>query len=99
MKLLFCSLALAAAAAAADPAVIERGKAEEKRSCVACHGLRIIHIQRLSRGQWDREITKMVGWGSQVKDREALLEYLAVSYSDDKAAAPLVRSADGTQKP
>ncbi|MBL8176848.1 MAG: hypothetical protein JNK48_19390 [Bryobacterales bacterium] len=99
MKPLFCSMTLTALLAAADPAAIEKGRAEEKRVCVACHGLRIIHIQRLNRGQWDREITKMVGWGTVVKEREALLEYLVASYGDDKPAAPLARSQDGTQKP
>ncbi len=99
MKPLICFLAMAAFSMAADPAVIEKGRAEEKRACVACHGMRITHIQRLSRAQWDREITKMVGWGAPVKERETLLEYLVASYGDDKPAAPLARSADGTKKP
>lgn len=99
MKPLLCLLLLTAALFAADPAVVEKGRAEEKRACGGCHGLRIIHIQRLNRGQWDREITKMVGWGTVVKEREALLEYLVASYGDDKPAAPLARSADGSKKP
>ena len=99
MKALICFLSLAASLLAADPAVLEKGAAEEKRACVACHGLRITHIQRLSRAQWDREITKMVGWGAVVKERGALLEYLAANYGDDKPAAPLARSQDGTKKP
>ncbi len=99
MKPLLCLLTMVAALAAADPAVIEKGRAEEKRACVACHGLHIIHIQRLNRATWDREITKMVGWGTVVKEREALLEYLVATYGDDKPAAPLARSGDGTKKP
>lgn len=98
MKTLIWFVTFAASLLAADPAVIEKGRAEEKRACVGCHGMRITHIQRLSRAQWDREITKMVGWGANVKEREALLEYLAASYGDDKPAAPLARSQDGTQK-
>lgn len=99
MKPLICFLSLAASLFAADPAVIEKGRAEEKRACAGCHGMRITHIQRLNRAQWDREITKMVGWGATVKEREALLEYLVSSYGDDKPAAPLARSQDGTKKP
>jgi hypothetical protein len=99
MKPLLCFLAFAASLAAADPAVIEKGRAEERRACVACHSLRIIHIQRLNRVQWDREIAKMVGWGTAVKEREALLEYLVDGYGDDKPTAPLARSTDGVKKP
>lgn len=99
MKRAICFFLLAIAAFAADPATIEKGRAEEKRACVGCHGLRIIHVQRLSRAQWDREITKMVGWGSAVKERDALLEYLVASFGDDKPAAPLPRSEDGVGKP
>lgn len=35
--------------------------------------------QKLTRAQWDREVTKMTNWGAPVKPegREALLDYLA----------------------
>ena len=85
------------AARAADPAVVEKGRAEEKRSCVACHGLRIIHSQRLSRATWDRELTKMAGWGAAMKDREALLEYLTESFGDDKPQPAQALSTAGTK--
>lgn len=75
-----------------------KGKAEEKRACVACHGLRIVHVQRLTRAQWDRELTKMAGWGSPIKDREALLEYLVANFGDDKPVAPLPRSEDASNQ-
>jgi mono/diheme cytochrome c family protein len=80
---------------AADPAAIERGRAEEKRACVACHGLRIIHVQRISRAAWERELDKMARWGAPIKDRAALLEYLTANFGDDKPMPPLPRSADG----
>lgn len=80
---------------AADQATLDRGKAEEQRSCVACHSLRIIQTQRLSRTQWGKELEKMAGWGTAVKDRDALLEYLAANYGDDKPAARPVMSLDG----
>jgi mono/diheme cytochrome c family protein len=94
-KILLLTATIAIAAPAADPAVIEKGRAEEKRACVGCHGLRIVHVQRLSRASWERELDKMVRWGSVIRDRESLLTYLASEYGDDKPVAPLPRSADG----
>jgi hypothetical protein len=98
MRRVICFFLSVIPALAADPAVIEKGRAEEKRACTACHGLRIIHVQRLSRGQWDKEVTKMAGWGSPVKEREALMEYLVASFGDDKPAPPLPRSENGVGK-
>jgi len=88
----------AGAALCADPAVVERGQKEEARSCIACHSLRLIHSQRLSRAAWGKEIDKMVGWGTKVADRDALLEYLAANFGDDKAPPPPEMSQDGTGK-
>ena len=97
MKRIYCFLAFAAATLGADPAVIEKGRAEEKRACVSCHGLRIVHVQRLSRGQWDRELTKMAGWGAPMKERDALLEYLVATFGDDKPAPPLPMSENASK--
>lgn len=98
MKVTLAAILLSVSSAlAADPAVLERGKAEEKR-CVGCHGLRIIEVQRLSRATWDRELTKMAGWGSVMRDREALLEYLVATFGDDKPMAPLPRSENAAKK-
>ena len=80
---------------AADPAVIEKGKAEEKQSCLPCHGLRIVHVQRLSRATWERELDKMARWGAVINEREALMEYLAANFGDDKPAPAPPLSADG----
>ena len=93
--LTMCALA---AAMAADQATIERGQKEEGRVCLPCHSLRIIHSQRLSRAAWDRELTKMAGWGAKYQDRDALLEYLAANYGDDKPRPAFERSADGRDK-
>jgi len=81
--------------AAAD---FEAGKAEERRACTSCHDLRIIHVQRLPRAAWERELTKMEGWGTVIKDRAALLEYLVASYSDTTPPPAPVISADGRGK-
>ena len=75
---------LAAAAWPADQAVVERGQKEEGRACVACHSLRLIHSQRLSRATWTKELDKMAGWGTKMSDRNALLEYLVANFGDDK---------------
>ena len=98
MKLLLLGCLAAGAGLCADQALMERGRKEEARSCVACHSLRLIHSQRLSKATWDKEIGKMDGWGAKVKDRDALLEYLSAEYGNDKPAPQPDMSADGTKK-
>lgn len=86
-----------AAAMAADTATLERGRTVEQTTCLPCHSLRLIHSQRLSRAVWDKELTKMAGWGWTAKpeDRAALLEFLVANYGDDKPPMPPEKSADG----
>jgi hypothetical protein len=91
-------LLLAAAASAADQATLDRGQKEEQRQCVACHSLRLVHSQRLSRAAWTRELDKMGGWGTKYTDRDALLEYLVVSFGDDKPLPQPATSDDGRSK-
>jgi mono/diheme cytochrome c family protein len=89
--------AFAAMAIAADQATLDLGRKVEQNSCVPCHSLRIVHSQRLPRAAWDRELTKMAGWGWTAKpeERTAILEYLAANFGDDKPMAPFEKSADG----
>ena len=84
MRTIGLAVMLASAAWGADQATLDRGKQEKARVCVACHSLRIVHSQRLPRATWNRELDKMAGWGTKYTDREALLEYLAATYGDDK---------------
>ena len=84
MKSIGIALMLTASTWAADPAAVGRGKQEESRQCVACHSLRIVHSQRLSRTGWNKELDKMAGWGTKITDRDALLEYLVATFGDDK---------------
>ncbi len=84
MKTLICFMMLAVALSSADQAAIEKGREEEKKQCIACHGLRIINIQRLPRAGWERELDKMIRWGATLNDRSALMEYLMANYGDDK---------------
>jgi mono/diheme cytochrome c family protein len=96
-KLLLLGGALAAGALGADPAAVARGEKEEARSCIACHSLRIVHSQRLSKAAWGRELDKMAGWGTKVEDRDALVEYLAANFGDDKPPQPPALTRDGSQ--
>ena len=69
-------------ASAPRAAVDERAPAQPpgyKNACLVCHDNDVVMQQRLTRAQWDREVTKMVNWGSKLKpeDREGILEYLA----------------------
>jgi mono/diheme cytochrome c family protein len=98
MKRLILAVMFAGAAAAADQATLDRGQKEESRACIACHSLRIIHSQRLSRATWNRELDKMIGWGTKIADREALLEYLVANFGDDKAPPPPALSKDAAAK-
>jgi hypothetical protein len=49
-----------------------------KAACIGCHGEDMISGQRLTRGQWDREMDKMIRWGAVVKpeDRQDMVEFL-----------------------
>lgn len=76
---------------------IAAAKKEEQRECVACHGLRFIHSQRLSKVAWGKELDKMAGWGAEMKDRQLLLEYLAAEYSDAKPVPQAPLSSDGSK--
>jgi mono/diheme cytochrome c family protein len=89
--------AIAAAAITADQATLDAARKAEQTGCVPCHSLRIVHSQRLGRAAWDRELTKMAGWGwtGKPEERAALLEYLVANYGDDKPAAPVEKSGDG----
>jgi hypothetical protein len=63
----------------ADPATLPEGY---KAACFVCHDEHMMIQQHLTRTQWDREITKMSGWGAEVKpeNRSAILDYLATRF-------------------
>jgi mono/diheme cytochrome c family protein len=94
---LAAALAAAALAAghAADLPQLARGGKQEARNCLACHSLRIVHSQRLSKAAWNRELDKMAGWGAKIEDREALLDYLVTNFGEDKPTAAPVLTQDG----
>jgi DMSO/TMAO reductase YedYZ molybdopterin-dependent catalytic subunit len=51
-------------------------------ACLTCHGEDIIRMQKLTSAQWDREVTKMTGWGASIKpeQKDAIMEYLKGNY-------------------
>lgn len=51
-------------------------------ACTGCHGDDVIRQQRLTRAQWDREVTKMTGWGARLRDedRAGLLDFLFTNF-------------------
>ena len=98
LLLLLAASITAVATHAADPALVAKGAAEERKSCTGCHSPRISSTQRLSRTGWERELDKMVRWGAKIADRDALLAYLVENYGDDKPASPLPRSTDTSRK-
>src|SRR5260370_23471042 len=97
MKTILIALLISAPALAVDGDTDkqEAAKKEEQRECVACHGLRFIHSQRLSKAAWQKELDKMAGWGAEMKDRQLLLEYLAAEYSDAKPVPQAPLSSNG----
>jgi hypothetical protein len=58
-----------------------------KKTCSRCHPLAVIRAQKLSREEWDDEVRKMESMGAVVKNREALLDYLASTYGVKKKVA------------
>jgi hypothetical protein len=97
--LIGAAMLVALVAMAADQAVLDRGQKEAGLACTPCHSLRLVHSQRLSRAAWNKELDKMVGWGTKLTDREAVLEYLVANFGDDKPAAPPAMSKDGVPPP
>ncbi len=51
-----------------------------RRACTTCHPLDVIHARRLPREDWGLELNKMAAMGAQIRNRKALLDYLASTY-------------------
>jgi len=73
-------------APATRPVVEETAEAEKPAgyasTCMSCHDEHMMMQQRLTRAQWDREVTKMTNWGAPVgaENRDQLLDYLSGSF-------------------
>lgn len=71
------------AGAVAPQAADAQGEPDGYRSsCFICHDDHMMQQQHLTRAQWDKEVTKMTGWGAPLSDaqRNGLLDYLAGHY-------------------
>jgi DMSO/TMAO reductase YedYZ molybdopterin-dependent catalytic subunit len=72
--------------APASPAAVASSNLDEptrfRAACNVCHESDVIQQQRLTRAQWDREITKMTGWGASVtpEERNSFLNFLAGNF-------------------
>lgn len=53
-----------------------------QQSCIGCHEEDVIAQQRLTRAQWDRELTKMSGWGAKMApaERSEILDFLVSKF-------------------
>ena len=62
-----------------QPLEVPAFPANVKQACIGCHEADIVAGQRLTRAQWDREVTKMTGWGAPVKpgDRDGIIDFLS----------------------
>ncbi len=72
----------------------EAGKKAEASACLPCHSLRLIESQRLSAAAWQKEVDKMIGWGAVVPNRQLLIDYLSLHYSNTQPPPVAARSAD-----
>lgn len=53
--------------------------------CLSCHSEHMLRQQRLTKAQWAKVVTKMVGWGANVEPAEVepLVAYLSAAYGPD----------------
>ncbi len=72
-------------------------QARATTACTECHEARIIVQQRLSKAAWTKEVDKMIKWGALVdpQDKQALIDYLSASFSEDKPEYIADRSRPG----
>jgi len=80
-------VAVSAVAPAKTAPVSEAGPAGPlpagyETGCLTCHDDHMMRMQKLTRAQWDREVTKMTGWGAEVKpeQRNGILDYLSEKF-------------------
>lgn len=76
---------LTSLATAATPTDTTRtARAHLTKSCATCHTLEVVAAQKLTRSEWDQELTKMQAMGARIPDRRLLLEYLTQTFGPTK---------------
>ncbi len=68
----------------------EKGQLVFQNNCLMCHSSELVHGQRLTKLQWEAEITKMVGWGAPVSSDEQpdLLAFLTGEFGPEVPKSP-----------
>jgi mono/diheme cytochrome c family protein len=76
-----------AAPVSATPAVLSEteGRALVRGACLSCHAEEMLAQQRLTPAQWQKTVTKMVGWGANLEpnDTTPLIAWLSATYGPD----------------
>jgi hypothetical protein len=60
-----------------------------KRTCSRCHSLDVVRAQRLTREGWADELRKMEHMGANIRNKGALLDYLARTYKPVSRKKPV----------
>ncbi len=62
--------------------VVPLTSASYRSSCLGCHNEDLMRGQKLTRVQWEREVEKMMRWGSQVPadQKASLVDYLSARF-------------------
>jgi hypothetical protein len=78
-----------------------RVRAKFDTACLECHDAGIIAQQRLSKAAWSKEVDKMIRWGAVADpgDRAEFIEYLSVSFPEDKKPYLAPRTAFKKTRP
>lgn len=71
-------------AEAPKPIVADARDIAEK-ACLSCHTMQMLQQQRLTEAQWNKVVTKMVGWGANLEpnDTAPLVAWLVANYDLD----------------
>lgn len=88
LPLLFVLIALSTLAAP-PAAITDVGRKEVLRSCQRCHSLETVAAQHLSREEWGDELRKMTAMGARIRNRDAVLDFLAQKYGELPPPAPV----------
>ena len=78
---------------AAPPAAADAGRKEVLRTCQRCHSLETVAAQHLSREEWGDELRKMAAMGARIRNRDAVLDFLAQKYGELPTRDACIRPA------
>ena len=98
-RLAMCLWLLSALPAGAEPPITPQAKAVAwpagpgaelvRTRCMICHNGEMVATQRLTAGQWRKEVSKMAGWGAPLSadEQKVLAAYLAAHYGTQAPTA------------